>query len=150
MSGARVRVPVLSLRMARERSIDLPREWVRSADHAASVASCLIGDLPTERLVAILVDGGSRVTGVAVLAQGGMHGCGVRVPDVLRAVLAGHAAAFVLAHNHPSGDPTPSAEDVALTEAVWRASRVVGLDLLDHVVVARGGDFRTIPLPEGP
>ncbi len=59
--------------------------------------------------------------------------------DVLSPALRDGASAIVLVHNHPSGDPTPSPEDIAMTRAVRSAGELVGIPLIDHVVVARGG-----------
>jgi DNA repair protein RadC len=70
---------------------------------------------------------------------GGLHGCALTPRDVLRPAIRDNASAIVLVHNHPSGDPTPSASDVQMTQVVASAARIVGLQLLDHVVVAAGG-----------
>ena len=69
---------------------------------------------------------------------------GVRPADPLRLALRAAASGFVLVHNHPSGDPTPSAEDAVFTRRVASAAVIVGMPLLDHVVVARDG-FSTVP-----
>lgn len=144
------KVPCFGLRMVRERTVRLALDRVTSPADAALLAARLIGDKPTEHLIAILLDGTNRVTGVTTLSQGGMHTSSVRVPDVLRAVLASHASAYVLAHNHPSGDPTPSRADVELTSALSDASTLVGVRLFDHVVVvARGGGYERVPFEEG-
>jgi DNA repair protein RadC len=95
-------------------------------------------------LIALMLDGQGRLTSVATLAQGGMHGTAVAARDVLRAVLAAHASAFVLAHNHPSGDPTPSREDKTFTKAIREAAALVGTPLVDHVVVTWGGQFCSV------
>lgn len=144
MSAPRYRVPALALRMAKERTLTIARETIATSDEAADVARALIGDLPTERLIAICLDGRHHVTAVVTLAQGGMHGCGVNVADVLRAVLGAHAWGFILAHNHPSGDPTPSPEDRTLTRTVLAASQVVGVPMLDHVIVTRGDAYACV------
>lgn len=70
---------------------------------------------------------------------GGLHGCALTPKDVLRPAIRDCASAIVLVHNHPSGDPSPSASDVQMTHVVAAAARIVGLQLLDHVVVATGG-----------
>src|SRR5438876_447884 len=75
--------------------------------------------------------------------------------DVLRAAVREAASAFVLVHNHPSGDPTPSAEDIDLTNMVARAASVLGTPLVDHVIVAGGGhaslfDLGVIAFERGP
>jgi DNA repair protein RadC len=71
---------------------------------------------------------------------------GAKAADPLRLALRTGASGFVLVHNHPSGDPVPSKEDVAFTRRVAEAAVVVGIPLLDHVVVARGG-FASVPFP---
>lgn len=145
MKGKVYKVPMLGLRMVRERTFTIPHVKLDTPLCAAEVAHRMIGGLPTERLIAIVIDGAGTVTGIVTLGQGGQHGCGVLAADVLRAVLACHGSAFVLAHNHPSGDPNPSREDVELTEHVRVAAKVVGLTLLDHVIVTRTEAFACVP-----
>jgi DNA repair protein RadC len=73
------------------------------------------------------------------VAAGGLHGIHVQARDPLRIALREGASAFLLVHNHPSGDPTPSREDLDFTRAIADAARQVGAPLVDHVVVARSG-----------
>lgn len=76
-----------------------------------------------------------------VVAQGGVHSCPVAPTDVFRPLIRLGAVGVILAHNHPSGEPSPSAEDTALTDRLKRASELLGVRLLDHVIVAREGYF---------
>jgi DNA repair protein RadC len=71
------------------------------------------------------------------VASGGIHGLHVGARDPLRIAIREAASAFVLVHNHPSGDPTPSSEDVAFTGSLAEAATLVGTPLLDHVIIAR-------------
>lgn len=73
------------------------------------------------------------------VAKGGQHGCALLARDVLRVAVQAGAQCFVLAHNHPGGDPRPSVEDVTLTEKLAVAALCIGIPLLDHVIVAQGG-----------
>lgn len=75
------------------------------------------------------------------VARGGLHGCGLLPADVLRPVLRCAASAFILVHNHPSGDPTPSQDDVLMTRALQQACLAVGVTLVDHVIVSRSGSY---------
>jgi DNA repair protein RadC len=68
--------------------------------------------------------------------QGGVHTVTFHVPSLLREVVADGASRFALVHNHPSGDPSPSQEDILMTERVARAAAVIGVPLADHVVVS--------------
>ncbi|MDB4945404.1 MAG: repair protein RadC [Labilithrix sp.] len=135
----------LGRRMAREPE---PAAITSSGD-VARWAIPRLARLDHEELWLLALDGRSRVRAVRRVGQGGLHGMGVRCADPLRFALRAGAAGFVLVHNHPSGDPTPSAEDVAFTARVAAAGAVADVPLLDHVVVATSG-FASVPMPAAP
>jgi DNA repair protein RadC len=95
--------------------------------------------LDHEELWALALDGRNRLRAARRVAAGGLHGLHVGARDPLRLALREGASAFVLVHNHPSGDPTPSHEDLEFTQAVLAGADAVGTPLVDHVVVAREG-----------
>jgi DNA repair protein RadC len=95
--------------------------------------------LEHEEVWLLALDGRNGLKAARRIAQGGLHGCALTPRDVLQPALREGASAIVLVHNHPSGDAGPSPEDVQMTRAVASACEVVGVPLLDHVVVARGG-----------
>lgn len=94
-----------------------------------------------ERFVAIPLDSRNRPMGEIVLAIGGLVQCPVSPADVYRALIREAASGVIFAHNHPSGEPTPSQDDVALTERLALAGELLGVRVLDHVIVARSGYF---------
>src|SRR5262249_15626808 len=92
-----------------------------------------------ERFVGLDLDARHRVLRRRTVSVGTLTASLVHPREVLGPALRARAAALVVVHNHPSGDPEPSAEDLALTERLRDGARLLGVDLLDHVVVARGG-----------
>ena len=98
-----------------------------------------LATLEHEEVWLLSLDGKYGLKSARRIAQGGLHGCALLTRDVLSPALRDGASAMVLVHNHPSGDPTPSAEDIAMTRAVRSAGELVGIPLIDHVVVARNG-----------
>jgi len=98
-----------------------------------------LAELDHEELWILILDGRGGLRAARRVASGGLHGLSVVCRDPLRAALREGGAAFVLVHNHPSGDPTPSAEDVASTRRLVEAAALVTTPLLDHVVVTRDG-----------
>ncbi|HEY3237679.1 MAG TPA: DNA repair protein RadC, partial [Polyangiaceae bacterium] len=98
-----------------------------------------LAGLEHEEVWLLALDGRNGLKSARRIAQGGQHGCALTPRDVLAPALRDAASAILLVHNHPSGDPAPSDEDVAMTRAVAAACDVVGVPLLDHLVVARGG-----------
>jgi DNA repair protein RadC len=96
-----------------------------------------LATLDHEELWLLALDGQHGLRAARRVASGGIHGLHVGARDALRIALREAASAFVLVHNHPSGDPTPSQEDIAFTRGLAEAATVVGTPLLDHVVIAR-------------
>lgn len=95
----------------------------------------------TERFVVLSLDAKNRVIGWTLVGVGGVSACQVDPASAFRAILASGANAWIAVHNHPSGEVTPSAEDVALTERLARGAALIGLPMLDHVIVAEGGAY---------
>lgn len=92
-----------------------------------------------EHFVAVALDARNRVLREVLIAKGGIAACPVAPGDVFRTLLREAAASTVLVHNHPSGDPTPSSDDLALTARLVAAGDLVGIRVHDHVIVAQGG-----------
>lgn len=115
------------------------RAVVGCFDSVARWAEPRLSYLDHEEVWLLGLDGRNGLKTAQRIAQGGLHGCALVARDVLRPAVREAASAIVLVHNHPSGDPRPSPEDVAMTRQIARACEVIGVPLLDHVVVARGG-----------
>jgi DNA repair protein RadC len=96
-------------------------------------------ELEHEEVWLLSLDARNRLRATTRVAQGGSHGCALTPQDVLRPAVRNGAAAIILVHNHPSGDPTPSRDDLAMTERVAKAGELLGIPVLDHIVVARDG-----------
>ncbi len=98
-------------------------------------------DCERERFLAILLDSRHRVLREVTISQGTLTASLVHPREVFRAAVRESAAALVLVHNHPSGDPAPSSEDREVTRRLCEAGQIVGIRVLDHVVVAERGYF---------
>jgi DNA repair protein RadC len=100
-----------------------------------------MGSEDQENLMVILLDTQLYCRGVDKIARGARDRVSVPIPDVLRLPLMAGATAFVIAHNHPSGNPTPSKADELLTDALRKAAKQVEVDLFDHLVVGNDGYY---------
>jgi DNA repair protein RadC len=115
------------------------RALVSSPHAAAAYLLPRFGGRPVEQFGVVLLDTKHRVIRTSVLALGTQNTSYVEPRDVFREAALGGAAAIVVFHNHPSGDPTPSPDDVALTRRLVAAGLLMGIDVVDHLVL---GDVR--------
>jgi DNA repair protein RadC len=138
--GARLLAALeLGRRLSLADNLPLASFNMRSFDAVVAWARPRLGPLDHEEVWTLALDGINHLLHARCVARGGQHGCALRARDVLRAALRDGASGLVLVHNHPSGDPQPSVEDVNMTVALAQACITVGLPLLDHVIVARKG-----------
>ncbi|QJA05579.1 DNA repair protein RadC [Thermosulfurimonas marina] len=100
-----------------------------------------LADRPQEVVLALFLDARSRVLALEELFRGTLTEAAVYPREVFRLAFAHRAAALILAHNHPSGDPSPSSADIALTRRLLLAGRLLETRLLDHLILAREGYF---------
>jgi len=119
---------------------------ITSGADLVPVVAPLLRGRARERLVLVVCDNAGRVTSCEVISEGSAGRALVPVREVAVAVVRRDGRAFALAHNHPSGDPTPSAADVVATARVEQAARALGVRLLDHLVVTDTGWCR-VPTP---
>lgn len=105
-----------------------------------------LAGLDHEEVWVLCVTPRSRLKSSYMVGRGGLHGCGLLPRDILQPVVRDGASGFVLVHNHPSGDPRPSPEDIDLTRGLQLAAASVGVPLLDHVIVGREGSSSLLSL----
>ncbi|HPU96421.1 MAG TPA: DNA repair protein RadC [Candidatus Hydrogenedentes bacterium] len=92
----------------------------------------------TERMLAIMLDIRNRVLRVVEVTRGGLDSAEASPRDIFRAACKHSAAQVILAHNHPSGDPEPSASDIAVTRRIVEAGKTLGIPVLDHIILGDG------------
>ena len=132
-------IPVYDVRLVRaRRPLRLAEASVGDSRTSARVLHALIGLTDREHLVCLFLNAQHGITGSHIAAVGAQHVIGaVDVRVIMRAALAACAAAIVLGHNHMSGDPTPSSDDLTTTAQILRAGELLALPLIDHVIVTR-------------
>jgi len=116
-----------------------PRASVRSPEDVFALVGADMALLEQEHLKVILLNTRNQVMSVRQVNRGNVHSAVVRVAEVFRDAIRENAPNIILVHNHPSGDPSPSPDDAALTKQVEEAGRLLGIDVLDHVVIGRSG-----------
>lgn len=138
--AARLLAAVELGRRALTRPLPKGRRLVSSRDVDAALRPRLARE-EVEHFLAIPLDAKHRPTGTLRLSTGSLVACPVEPATVFRALVRHAAAAVVFVHNHPSGHPEPSPEDVALTRRLCDAGDLLGVEVLDHVIIGAEGYF---------
>lgn len=128
-----------ALELGRRLLISSPdaRPQITSPADAANLLMLEMGSLEQENLRTILLDTKNRVLDTRNVYQGNVNSSIIRVAEIFREAVRANATAMIVAHNHPSGDPTPSPEDVQVTRSIVEGGRLLGIEVLDHLVIGR-------------
>jgi len=114
------------------------RPQISSPDDVINLIGVEMGLLDHEQLRVVVLDTKHRVQAIKTIYQGSVNQAQVRIAEVFREPIRINAIAIIIVHNHPSGDPTPSAADIALTAELAKAGEMLDIDLLDHLIVGQG------------
>lgn len=111
---------------------------IHSPKDAADLVQYEMSALEQEELRVILLDTRNRLVHIETVYRGSLNSSSVRVGELFKAAIRRNAAGILVVHNHPSGDATPSPEDIALTRAMVQAGKLLDVDVLDHLIIGRG------------
>ena len=114
------------------------RTRVQAPADLAAIAQPIFGRSAQEQLHIAIVDGRNGLLDLRHVYTGTATGTSVRIGELLRPVLEAHGVGFAAVHNHPSGDPEPSDEDLRLTSELLAAARLLDIEFLDHLVIGHG------------
>lgn len=124
---------------------DEPKRKIRSPADVYSLLYPKMREHKREKLVALLLDTKNQVIREETISIGTLNANIVHPREVFKAALMESSASVIISHNHPSGDPTPSREDIAVTEKLVEGGKMLGIDVLDHVII---GDGRYVSLKD--
>ncbi len=133
----------LAVRYHKEQPLERPQ--IKSPADAARFMMLEMKSLDHEELRTILLDSKNHIIGTPTIYSGSVNSAVVRVGELFKYAIRANCAALIVVHNHPSGDPTPSPEDVAVTRQIVEAGKLLDISVLDHVVI---GEQRWVSLKE--
>lgn len=129
------RIPIYQVKLVRDGSQVAARKKVSSPVTAASVLHEYLDGADREHFVVLLLDTQHHIIGIHTVTVGTLDSSLIHPREIFKPAILANAAAIILAHNHPSGDPTPSAEDRAVTRQLATAGQLIGIRVLDHVII---------------
>lgn len=129
-----------AIELGRRLSFEAPEERpvINSPADAAALVQYEMSALEQEHLRVILLNTRNQVLDIVELYHGSLNSSMIRVGEIFKPAIRRNAASVIIVHNHPSGDPTPSPDDIAVTKAIVKAGKLLDIEVLDHVVIGQG------------
>lgn len=123
-----------------------PAPRVGGPTDACAVARALLEEEAQEVFVAILLNAQRHVIGYTEVSRGTLDASLVHPREVFRVAILQNASSIIVAHNHPSGIPAPSREDIQVTKCLAKAGKILGIPLLDSLIIGHGGAFESLSI----
>lgn len=139
-----VQVGVVRVQLVREAVLPYAARKVEGPVSVAGLLEEYLDGADREHFVAIMLDAKCGVVAVHTVSVGSLDGTTAHPREVFKAAVLANAHSVILGHNHPSGDPTPSPQDVALTRRLMEAGKILGIEVQDHVIVGAAGRWTSL------
>lgn len=140
----RPRVTLIHTQLADHVAEAIPEEPVQNGAQVAEALTRLIGQNTAEAFGIVILDARNRPVHFRIVSRGTLVASLVHPREVFQPAIKANAASVILFHNHPSGVVAPSPEDKGITRRLSQAGDILGIPVLDHVIVAPGGDFHSM------
>ena len=135
------KIPRVKISMVRESHVSSEYKVVSSSKESAAIVRTMLGNNDREEFVVLLLDAKHKISAVHSVSVGTLTLSLVHPREVYKAAILANSAAIIMAHNHPSGDCTPSQEDKVLTKRLCDAGKILGIAVLDHIVLGEEDQY---------
>ena len=127
------RVDIISIKMVKESSILYKNRKVTSPNDAYNLIKDFLECADREELIVCSLDTKNQPTSINVASIGTLNSSLVHPREVFKASILSNAASIIIVHNHPSGDPSPSSEDISITQRLKECGKLLGIEVIDHI-----------------
>jgi DNA repair protein RadC len=131
-------IPIYRVSLVRESRLHCYHKQIRSSADASTLVHTYLADVDREHFLVLMLSQKNTVIGINTVSVGSLTASVVHPRECFKPAILSNAAAIILAHNHPSGQPQPSQEDRVLTVRLVAAGKLLGISVLDHVIIGDG------------
>lgn len=135
------RVDVVSCKLVKEASLLYAQRKIGQPEDAVSLVKDFLEDADREMMILVCLDRKAQPTHIQTISIGTLHSSLVSPRECYKAAILSSACSIILAHNHPSGDPSPSREDIEVTKRIKESGELLGIELMDHLIIGSNGKY---------
>uniref|UniRef100_UPI00311CB865 JAB domain-containing protein n=1 Tax=Clostridium butyricum TaxID=1492 RepID=UPI00311CB865 len=136
----------MSIKMVKESSILYGNRRITSPKDAVELIRIVLKDSDREKLVVCCLNTKNEPTSISIISIGSLNSSIVHPREVFKTAILSNSASIIMAHNHPSGDIKPSKEDINVTERIRESGKIIGIEMIDHMII--GGDDKYMSFKE--
>lgn len=129
------RINIVSIKMVREASVLYDIRKIDSPKDGVELGKRFLQDLDREQLIVCCLDTKNQPTAINVVSVGSLNTSIVHPREVFKPAILSNSASIILFHNHPSGDPEPSKEDISISQRIKESGIILGIKLIDHIII---------------
>lgn len=135
------RINIVSIKIVKEGSILYDVRQITTPSDAAGLGRLFLEESDREQVIVCCLDTKNHPVSLNVVSIGCLNSSLIHPREIFKTSVLSNAAAIILFHNHPSGDPEPSQEDINITTRIKEAGKIMGIELLDHIIIGSEGTF---------
>ena len=135
------RINIVTIKMVKEGSILYDVRQISTPSDAAGLGRKFLEDSDREQVIVCCLDTKNHPVSLNVVSIGCLNSSLIHPREIFKTAILSNAAGIILFHNHPSGDPEPSQEDINITTRIKEAGKIMGIELLDHIIIGSEGAF---------
>ncbi|WP_148325187.1 JAB domain-containing protein [Paraclostridium bifermentans] len=129
------RINIVTIKMEKVKSMLVENKQISSPNDVFTIVNKYLDRTDREHLVLLTLDIKNKITSINTVSIGSINTSIVHPREVFKTAILSNASSVILTHNHPSGDVTPSKEDIDITNRIKECGRILGIELLDHVII---------------
>lgn len=137
-------IEIVSLQVVKDRSVEYGNEQISNSKELSMIGKKFIGDSDREIFLMACLDTKNKINALHVVSVGCLTSTTIHPREVFKLAILCNAAAIAFVHNHPSGDPTPSQEDVEITYRLMACAKLFGIFVHDHVIIGDGESYLSL------
>lgn len=137
------KIPIIQLYQKQVNDLEVDQPYIRSPEDGYMAIQSMLSNLDRETFIVMCLSTKHRINHIEVIAVGSLNQAVIHPREVLKSAVLSNSAAIIVAHNHPSGDLSPSPEDIKVTKRLKEAGEIIGIELLDHLIIT-GDDFLSL------
>lgn len=135
------RIQILSLKLVREGCFHYQTRRISAPKDAVGIGQQFLEDADREQVIVCCLDTKNQPLSISVVSMGILNSSLIHPREIFKTAILTNAASIMLFHNHPSGDPEPSNEDLSITQRIKEAGVLMGIELLDHIIIGTEGRY---------